>query len=160
VAATIRASARNQAGLGLQGHVADLVEEQGAAHGLLESTGVALGRAGEGALLVAKELAFDQLPGHGGHVDRHEGAIAALAVGVQRARHQFLAGSRTAVNHTSQVGAHEPRQDPVDLLHGRRPSDQGQALAVLQARLIVEPGQGLGLAGLGQGTLDRADQHA
>src|SRR3546814_5020275 len=43
-----------QAGLRLQRHVADLVEEQRAAGGLLEAAGGAHGGAGEGALLVAE----------------------------------------------------------------------------------------------------------
>src|SRR3546814_6652049 len=44
-----------QAGLRLQRHVADLVEKQGAAGGLLEAAGGAHRGAGEGALLVAEQ---------------------------------------------------------------------------------------------------------
>src|SRR3546814_12687812 len=50
-----------QAGLRLQRHVADLVEDQRAAGGLLEAAGGAHGGAGDGALLVAEQLAFDEL---------------------------------------------------------------------------------------------------
>ena len=83
-----------QAGLGLQRHVADLVEEQGTAAGLLEAPGVAAPDGpGEGALFVAEQLAFDQFARDRRHVDRHEGSVAALAVVVERARHQLLAGA-------------------------------------------------------------------
>ena len=50
-----------QAGLRLERHVADLVEEQRAALGLLEAADLARVGAGEGALLVAEQLALDQL---------------------------------------------------------------------------------------------------
>jgi hypothetical protein len=44
--------------------------------GLLEFAGVALRRAGEGAFLVAEELALNQLRGNGRAVERHERAAA------------------------------------------------------------------------------------
>ena len=76
-------------------HVADLVEKQRAAFGLLEAADVTVLRAGEGALLVAEQLGLDQLARDRRHVDGDERPVAALAVFVQRARHQFLAGART-----------------------------------------------------------------
>ena len=58
-------------GLGGQAHVADLVEEEGAAVGDLEQAALAADRAGEGALLVAEELALDELgrDGRAVHLD-------------------------------------------------------------------------------------------
>jgi hypothetical protein len=53
--------------------------------------------AGEGALLVAEQFALDQIARDRRHVDGHERPVAALAVIVQRARHQFLAGAGLAV---------------------------------------------------------------
>ena len=50
-----------QPGLGLERHVADLVEEQRAALGLLEPPDLARIGAGERALLVTEQLALDQL---------------------------------------------------------------------------------------------------
>ena len=47
--------------LRLQGQVADLVEEEGAAVGQFEAADLAADRAGEGALLVAEE--FGSRPG-------------------------------------------------------------------------------------------------
>ena len=50
-------------GLHVERHVADLVEQDGAARGELELARVALGAgAREGALLVAEELRLEQLP--------------------------------------------------------------------------------------------------
>ena len=48
-------------GLQRQGHLADLVEEDGAAVGELELAGLALVGAGEGAALVAEELGLEEL---------------------------------------------------------------------------------------------------
>ena len=57
-----------------QAHVADLVEEERAAVGLLELADLLRGGAGERALLVAEQLALDQLLGDRRAVDLHEGA--------------------------------------------------------------------------------------
>src|SRR3546814_7219755 len=85
-----------QPGLGLQRHVADLVQEQGAALRLLEAAGGPHGGAGERSLLVAEQLRLDQLARYRRHVERHERSVAPLAVVVQGARHQLLAGSGLA----------------------------------------------------------------
>ena len=47
-------------GLELDGELADLVEQEGAAVGHLEPAGAGLGGAGEGALAVAEQLALEQ----------------------------------------------------------------------------------------------------
>ena len=86
-----------------------------------------VGRAGEGAALVAEQLALDQLARDRRHVDGNERTGAALAVIVQRAGHQLLAGARFAVDHHRQVGGGEPGDGAVDLLHRRAAADQRQA---------------------------------
>jgi hypothetical protein len=70
-----------QAGLRLERHVADFVEKQGAARGLLELADLARHGAGESAFLVAEQLAFDQLVRDGGGVDRHERTRAGCRAG-------------------------------------------------------------------------------
>ena len=50
-----------QARLQLRRHVADLVEEQRAAVGLLEASAAQFGRAGERALLVAEQFRLEQI---------------------------------------------------------------------------------------------------
>src|SRR4249919_2494918 len=73
-----------QARLQRRGHVADFVEEQGAAIGLFEAAHVALLGTGEGARLVAEQLAFEQLGGNRGGVERDERAMRARRLTVQR----------------------------------------------------------------------------
>ena len=87
---------------------------------------VRVGGAGEGAALVAEQLAFNQLARDRRHVDRDERAGAPLAVVVQRAGDQFLAGAGLAVDHHRQVGGAEPRDGAVHLLHRRAAADQRQ----------------------------------
>ncbi len=77
-----------------QGHVADLVEEQGAAVGLLDQAAFAArAGAGEAARQVAEQFALDQRLGDGRAIDRHEGLAPALAGLVQGPRQVFLAGA-------------------------------------------------------------------
>ena len=83
-----------QLGLHHQRHVADFVQEQRAAVGLFEFAQVPGGGAGERALLMAEQLGFDQLAGHGRAVQGDERAVAARAALVQGARDQFLARCR------------------------------------------------------------------
>src|SRR5690606_18975487 len=74
--------------LGLKGEVelADLVEEDRAAVGLLEAPAVALGRAGERAALVAEERALDQVLRDRAAVLDDERLPGAAARSVERAR--------------------------------------------------------------------------
>ena len=58
--------------LRLHRHVADLVEKQRAAFGLLEAADMAVLRAGEGALLVAEQLGLDEVLGDGAGVHGYE----------------------------------------------------------------------------------------
>ncbi len=67
----------------VEGQLADLVEEHGAAVRALEHAGERVGRAGEGTALVAEELALDQILGDGAAVEHLE--RAALARRVARA---------------------------------------------------------------------------
>ena len=117
-----------QAGLRLHRHVADFVEEQRAALGLLEAAGRALVGAGEGALLVTEEFAFDEVARDRGHVDGDERSFLALAVIVQGARDQFLAGAGFAGDHHREIGLHEARERAIDFLHGGRTPHQRHAL--------------------------------
>ena len=75
-------------------HVADLVEQQRAAVRALEAPDLASGRAGERSSFVTEELAFEQVLGDRGAVERDEGSCAARTLLVDRARDQLLAGSR------------------------------------------------------------------
>jgi hypothetical protein len=165
--------------LGLRGgrHVADLVQEEGAAIGLPQLAGAVAVGAGEGATQVAEELALDQRLRDGGAVDRHEWRAGARRESVEAPRHQFLAGAGLAQDQH----AHRRRRDALDgvgqLVHGGRLAEQqpvsGEAphllgehpVLALQAgglqRLFDDEAQLVDLVGLrevvGGARLDRRD---
>src|SRR5437868_3278104 len=70
--------------LRLLGHLADLVQEEGPALGLLDETRLGLVGGGVGAGPITEQLALDQIARDRGAVDRDERAFAA-ALGVDRA---------------------------------------------------------------------------
>ena len=84
-----------QLGLRARRQVANLVEKQRAAVGLLEAADAPGVGAGERAALVAEELALEQRLGDRGAVDRDERLVGALAVLVEGAGDQLLAGARS-----------------------------------------------------------------
>jgi hypothetical protein len=81
---------------------------------------------------VAEQFRLDQVARDRGHVDGHERAASALAVIVQRARHQLLAGSRFARDHDREIGLHQPGKHAIDFLHGGRAADQRNRLEILR----------------------------
>ena len=91
---------------GLQAHIhlGDFVEQQGAAGGFLELADAARDGAGEGALFVAEQFALEQVLGDGGAVDRNEGAVDALRLGVKVLGHHFLAGAAFAGDQHRGIG--------------------------------------------------------
>src|SRR5947208_990725 len=82
----------HQLNLRARGHIADLVKEEGAVSGLLETPDAAGLRSGKGAAFVTEEFALEQGFRNGGAVDRNKGSLGAVAVLVNRARNEFLAG--------------------------------------------------------------------
>ena len=142
-----------QAGLRLHRHVADFVEKQRAALGLLEPAGGAGIGAGERAAFMAEQFRFDEIARDRRHVDGDERAVAPLAVIVQRARHQFLAGAGLAGDHHGEVGLHQPRQHAVDFLHRRRAADQRNRIEFGFVGVIRDP-----LLRLRQRAADDGDQ--
>ncbi len=85
-----------QLDLGRERDVADLVEEQGAAVGVLEPPFALAVGAGEGAPDVAEELAFEDVLAQSGTVQGDERLVAARAVVVDRLGDEFLAGAALA----------------------------------------------------------------
>ncbi len=114
-------------------HLAHLVEEQRAALGGLEQAGLALHGAGVRALLVAEELAGQQLLAEGPAVDRQKAFARALAGLMDGARHQFLAGAGLAQQqHCGRRGGHL-RDGHEQTGHGRAfAHEHGRGVAVLQ----------------------------
>jgi hypothetical protein len=76
--------------LDVRRHVADFVQEHRPRIGLLELARLGSRGAGEGALLVAEELAFHQVFREGGAVDLHQRPVAARRVEMNGARDQVL----------------------------------------------------------------------
>src|SRR5690606_32465783 len=86
--------------LGLKADVdlADFVEQNGAAIGQLEAADLTLVRTGEGAALVAEQLALKQTGREGGAVNLDEGAVGAGTAKVNGPCDEFLARAALAAN--------------------------------------------------------------
>jgi len=120
-------------------HVADLVQEQRSAFGLLEAPAPHRLRAGERAALVAEELRLEQVLGHCRGVDRDEGFRRARAVAMQRARHQLLSGARFARDQHRRRGLRKPADGTEHFLHRLRlPQDLGGSLLGLFLLLLPQ----------------------
>ena len=81
--------------LRVERQISDLVEEERAALGLLEGAAASRVRARERALLVAEELALDELARDARHVDRDERLVLARRERVERLRDELLAAARS-----------------------------------------------------------------
>jgi hypothetical protein len=145
-------------GLGRQRHVADLVEEDRPAVAELELADPLARGAREGALLVAEELALDQVVGDGGAVDGDERLGGPVAVLPDRAGDQLLARAALARDHDRDVARRHLADDLEDLLHDRRRADDALLVVLgVDRRLVVadRPQVGVGLErvlGEGQST--------
>ena len=84
---------------------------------MLESSAAHRLRAGEGAALVAEELALEQVLRNRRRIDRDESLGGARAVAMQRAGDEFLAGSRLARDEHRRVRLREPADGAKHLLH-------------------------------------------
>ena len=109
-----------QARLQLGRHVADLVEKQGAAVGLLEASAAHRLCAGEGAAFMTEQFGLEQVFRNRRRVDRDERLVAARTMPVQRARDQFLAAARLTVDQHGGVGLRQAADGAKHFLHGRR----------------------------------------
>ena len=103
--------------------VSDLVEEDRAAVGELDTPLAVAVRAREAAAKVAEELGFEEILRVGGAVHRHEGTRGARALRVQRARDQLLAGAALAADQDGRVVRGDVADPFHDVLHHRRDAD-------------------------------------
>ena len=99
-----------QLGLQVKGHVSDFVQENGSGMGELEQALFsALFGPGEGALLIAEQLAFQQVPGKGGAVDGDKRLFTTAGSVVDGVGEQLLAGAGFAGDeHRVVRGRHAP----------------------------------------------------
>ena len=90
-------------GLEREWQIADLVEEQRAAMGQLESSWLALRGARERALFVAEQLAFEQRLGDRRAIDRDERSVGARAQRVQRSGEEFFPSSALTLEEDGRI---------------------------------------------------------
>ena len=104
-------------------HVADLVEEQGAAIGLLELALVLGVGAGERALFVAEQLGFEQFARDRAAIDRDERLAGAAALGVDGAGDDFLAAAARAGQQHRGVARRDLADEAPEARHRGRIAD-------------------------------------
>jgi len=137
--------------LGGEGHVADFVEQEGAAVGVLEASESGFGGAGEGALGVAEELALEDALGQGAAVEGDEAALAPPAVVVEGAGDELLACAALAVDEDGGVGGGDLAECVEGAEHAGVVADdalEAVALVELLAELEVVAAQVLFLEGV------------
>jgi hypothetical protein len=105
-------------GLGGQGQLGDLVEEQRAAARGLEQPGAGDGRAGERALLGAEQLGLDEGGRQRRAVDGEEGAVAARRRAVERVGHALFADAGLTDHQHADRARREQLDGAVQLTHG------------------------------------------
>src|SRR5262249_16189989 len=123
--------AAEQLRLTVRRHLADLIEEQRAAIGELHQPLLPPARVGEGAFLVAEQLALEERLRDRRAVDFHERAVAARALVVQTFRDELLAGSALAMNEDRvRLAARELADDLAQAPRGIRFADELIALVL------------------------------
>ena len=85
-------------------HVADFVEQQGAAIGGLEQAFVIARGAGERTFHVTKQFRLEQVLGHGAAIDRDKCLVLARTRTMNGSRQQFLAGAALAGDQYARIG--------------------------------------------------------
>jgi hypothetical protein len=137
-----------------EGQVGYLVEEERAAVGLLEEPALVGVGVGEGALLVPKQLALDEVFGNRPAVDRDEGLRRAGRAVVDGPRHQLLADARLARDEHGglEVGhAGERREEGPHGLGAGHEAVEAVLPTHGSAQLAVLPHEHLALLHLAQG---------
>ena len=87
-----------QAGLNIQRHIADLVQEKRPAISLFEAPLANGIRAGKRPLLVAEQLGLNQIFWDRGHIQSDKRRFCSRAVAMQGMRHKLFTGSRLTVD--------------------------------------------------------------
>jgi hypothetical protein len=141
-----------QLDLGVERKLADLVEEQGRAVGILEAADMAVEGAGEGALLMAEQHRFDEIFRDRAAIDGDHRLAAARGGGVDRLGDHFLARAALALDQHRDPGpgrlggdresGTEARRRADDLLEGEGPDRDllGQRAKLAAAALAAVGG--------------------
>lgn len=104
--------------------LADLIEEEGSSRCGLEATDLLLAGIGERTPFVAEELALDERFGKRRAAQGDEGRLAARRELVERARHEFLAGTALAEYEDRGLRGRRTFEGAEDLLHPRTLTDE------------------------------------
>ncbi len=107
-----------------EGHVADFIEEDGAAIGLLEAADASFGRASECAAFVAEQFTFEECFGNRGAVYGDERRVRAIAVLEYGARDEFFPGAGFAADEDVDGFGGDAANVFVDVLHGGALADE------------------------------------
>ena len=125
-----------QPGLSIRGEVADLVEKECPTFGLFHLADSVCHAAGKGALAVTEQGACHQVAGEHRTVNSHERPVRELALGLNPAGQDVLAGAALATKHDDRVGCrgarHRLEQSPEDRAIGL---EDGLALGLLDPLL-------------------------
>ena len=108
-------------------HLAHFVEEQHAAGGQLDVTGLGLMSAREGATFVSEHFRLEQLLGQGRAIQGHERPVPPRGRGMDEARHDLLAGPGLAGDQDGGVGGGDLRGLAQHLAPLRGLADDSQA---------------------------------
>ena len=127
-------------GLNRGAHVADFVEEQAAAVGLLEAADALAIGAGEGALLVSEQLRLEQRLGKRRAVHLDEVPRRAMRVVMDRAGDELLAGARFAADQHRRVALRHLAHDAEHALQRIARADDAVEVVdvVLRVPQVVE----------------------
>ena len=106
-----------QLGLQLRRQLPDLVQENRSLVSYFELALFSFDGAGERALLVSEELAFEQRLGQRGAVDGDERFVSAVRVRMDGAGNQFLPRAALACNQHGRIGRRHFRDELIDLAH-------------------------------------------
>src|SRR5207253_3832887 len=99
--------------------------EERAAADLLELADAPAVGAGEGALFVAEQLAFEQVLRDGSAIEGQERRLGSRAVLVDGAGDQLLAGAARTGDQHWDILSRDAADGLVDLAHGRAGADDG-----------------------------------
>src|SRR5690606_17056998 len=111
-------------------------------------------RAGERALLVSEELAFEQSRRNRGAIDLHEWLARARRTFMDGAGHQLLAGAALSLDQNRGAGRRDHAQSRAQLFHRTRLADQTPQRG-LHVELPFEHGVLALQRAHGKGALDR-----
>lgn len=122
-------------GLEGEGHLADLIEEEGSAVGCFDATDSGLGGTGERAAGVTEEFGFKQRFGDGGAVEDGHDLVRAGAEGVDSGGDELFAGAGRTFDQDGGVARGDQTDDAAEFEHGGAfPDHAGKAVTGRRSR--------------------------